>query len=263
MEGITIDEYLAMEDKKMAKQSMNSSFKKLWYLADEDDEEETYVFVMNEFSTIQIHNNLSSKSTGTHESLYSTLDERYDAIACDFSPELKFLLAYESHTVVPVCSLDTFEKEFKVEFEVMEDDLFTYEVGVLEASYFPCLEQPYDDLQNGNLDIYEPRQCYDENERILLKLYRKQFEEYMEIKRRLEVDGVNTDVEFDPTNVEFAKWLASKFHKHKTMDRYTKNALWLYWKRGDDDEVLTHNDLSDLEEENSREGNEIAEIFRI
>ncbi|GKC15663.1 hypothetical protein Tco_1012445, partial [Tanacetum coccineum] len=113
IEGITIDEYLAMEDKKMAKQSMNSSFKKLWYLVDEDDEEETYVFVMNEFSTIQIHNNLSSKSTGTHESLYSTLDERYDAIACDFSPELKFLLAYESHTVVPVCSLDTFEKEFK------------------------------------------------------------------------------------------------------------------------------------------------------
>nr|GEW31216.1 zf-BED domain-containing protein [Tanacetum cinerariifolium] len=53
----------------------------------------------------------------------------------------------------------------------------------------------------------------------------------MEIKRRLEIDGLNTDVEFDPTNVEFAKWLASTYNNHKPMDRYTKNALWLYWKK--------------------------------
>ncbi|GKD95749.1 hypothetical protein Tco_1379646 [Tanacetum coccineum] len=160
MKGITIEEYLAMKDKKMAKQSMNSYFEKLWYLADEDDEEETYVFDMNEFTAIQILNNLSLKSAGTHESL-------------------------------------------------------------------------------------------------------KQFKEYMEIKRRLEVDGVNTDVEFDPPNVEFAKWLTSKFNNHNTMDRYTKNALWLYWKIGDDEEVLTDDEFSNLEEENLREGNEIAEIFRI
>ncbi|GJW01820.1 hypothetical protein Tco_1557071 [Tanacetum coccineum] len=140
---------------------MNSSFEKLWYLADEDDEEETY------------------------ESLYSTHNEKYDAIACDFSPELEFLLASGSHSTVPVYSLDTFEEEYKVESEVfdllrinvdlftcdtplrtifdefsqlsnMEDDLFAYEVGVLEDFYFPCVEQPYDDLENGNLDIYEP-----------------------------------------------------------------------------------------------------------
>nr|GEV71460.1 MAK10-like protein [Tanacetum cinerariifolium] len=35
---IIIKEYLAMKDKKMAKQSMDSSLEKLWYLADEDDE---------------------------------------------------------------------------------------------------------------------------------------------------------------------------------------------------------------------------------
>ncbi|GJU36220.1 hypothetical protein Tco_1184574 [Tanacetum coccineum] len=252
---------------------MNSSLEKLWYLADEDDEEETYVFDMNEFSAIQIHNYLSSSSEGTRESLYSTLDEKYNAITCDFSPELEFLLASESHNVVLVCSLDTFEEEYK-------DDLFTYDVEFLEPSYMSCVEQPYDDLENGNLDIYEPRQCYDEYERMfveaiilidnrLLKLiditseqwldlkfedhkkvdkeivegvvatwlirsYRKQFEEYIEIKRRLEVNGLNTDVECDPTN-----------------------------KRGDDEEVLTYDEFYDLEKENLREGNEIAEIFRI
>ncbi|GJR02688.1 hypothetical protein Tco_0525672 [Tanacetum coccineum] len=47
------------------------------------------------------------------------------------------------------------------------------------------------------------------------------------------------------------------------MDRYTKNALWLYWIRGDDEEVLTGDEFSDLEEENLREGNEIAKIFKI
>nr|GEU55984.1 zf-BED domain-containing protein [Tanacetum cinerariifolium] len=166
-----------MEDKKMAKQSMDSSLEKLWYLAYKDDEEETYVFNMNEFPSIQIHNNLSSKSKGTHESLYLTLDEIYDAIVCDFSPKLEFLLASESHNIVLVYSLDTFEEEYKIESEVfnllkidldlftcdtplgmifnelrrlssMEDGLFTYELGVLEDSYFPCVEQPYDDLEN-------------------------------------------------------------------------------------------------------------------
>ncbi|GJS82930.1 hypothetical protein Tco_0749471 [Tanacetum coccineum] len=152
-----------MEDKKIAKQSMNSSLEKLWYLADEDDEEETYVFDMNEFSAIQIHNYLSSSSEGTRESLYSTLDEKYN------------------------------------------------------------------DSRRKHLGIH-PNSHY----------------------VRLEVDGVNTDLEFDPTNVEFAKWLASKFNNHNTMDRYKKNALWLYWIRGDDEEVLTSDKFSDLEEENLR-----------
>ncbi|GJQ93716.1 hypothetical protein Tco_0004855 [Tanacetum coccineum] len=135
-----------MEDKKMVKQSMDSSYEKLWYLADEDDEEETYVFDMNEFPAIQIHNNLSSKLAGTHESLYSTHNEKYDATTCDFSLALEFLQASKSHTVGPVYSLDTFKEEYK-------------------DSYFPCVKQSHADLENGNLDIYEPRQCYDEYER--------------------------------------------------------------------------------------------------
>ncbi|GKE63097.1 hypothetical protein Tco_1513464, partial [Tanacetum coccineum] len=82
----------------------------------------------------------------------------------------------------------------------------------------------------------------------------KQFEEYIKIKSRLEVHGINTDVECNPTNVEFPKWLASKFNNHKTMDWYTKNTLWLYWKRGDDEEVLTGVEFYDLEEERLKDG---------
>ncbi|GJR19683.1 hypothetical protein Tco_0968210 [Tanacetum coccineum] len=42
------------------------------------------------------------------------------------------------------------------------------------------------------------------------------------------------------------------------MDPYTKNALWDYWKKGDDQEVL-----SDLEETYVVDEDEIAKIFRI
>ncbi|GJQ98763.1 hypothetical protein Tco_0521748 [Tanacetum coccineum] len=48
-----------------------------------------------------------------------------------------------------------------------------------------------------------------------------------------------------------------------TMDWNTNNALWLYWTRGDDEEVLTDEELSDLEEEKVSEEKEIVEIFRI
>ncbi|GKB27326.1 hypothetical protein Tco_0866727 [Tanacetum coccineum] len=191
----------------------------------------------------------------------------------------------------------------------MEEDLFTYELGVVEDFHFPCIVRPSDNLKNGDLDVYEPRQCYDEYERMftedviligdrlvklmnisleqwldlkyedhkkvdkeivegivgtwLIRSYKKQFEEYMEIKSQLEVCGINTMVECDPTNIDFAEWLASKFSNHRIMHWYTKNALWLYWKRGDDEEVLTEYKLSDLEEENMSDENEIAEICRI
>ncbi|GJZ82519.1 hypothetical protein Tco_0647692 [Tanacetum coccineum] len=264
MERITIDEYLAMKDKKMAKQCLNSSFEKLWCLADEDDEEESYTFDTHEFLAIQIHDNLSSKFAWTGESLYSTLNERYD-IADD-------LFTYDTPLGI---IFDEFGR-----LSSMEDDLCTYEVGILKPSYFPYVKQRYNDLVNGNLDVYEPQKCYDEYERMfaeaiiliddrLVKLIDitleqwKQIEEYTEIKRRLEVNGINTDVEYDPTNVKFPKWLASKFNNHKTIDWYTKNALWLYWKRGDDEEILTYDEFLDPEEENLREDTEITEIFRI
>nr|GEW01335.1 hypothetical protein [Tanacetum cinerariifolium] len=97
----------------------------------------------------------------------------------------------------------------------MEDDLFSYKVGVHEDSYFPCVEQLYDDLENRNLNIYELRQCYDENERIFVEA----------------VILINNEL--------------------------------LYWIRGDDEEVLSDDEFSDLEKEILHEGNEIAEIFKI
>ncbi|GKD21982.1 hypothetical protein Tco_1223685 [Tanacetum coccineum] len=78
-----------------------------------------------------------------------------------------------------------------------------------------------------------------------------------------DVHGLDVDMEYDPSNVNFVEWLASKFSNDKTMDWYTKNALWIYWMRGDDEEVLTDEELSDLEEENLSEGDEIVEILRI
>ncbi|GKB02601.1 hypothetical protein Tco_0830690, partial [Tanacetum coccineum] len=85
----------------------------------------------------------------------------------------------------------------------------------------------------------------------------------MEIKKQKEVHGLNADMEYDPSNVDFVEWLASKFSNHKTMDWYTKNALWIYWIRGDDEVVLTDEELSDIEEENLSEEDKIAKILRI
>ncbi|GJT81134.1 hypothetical protein Tco_1055476 [Tanacetum coccineum] len=47
------------------------------------------------------------------------------------------------------------------------------------------------------------------------------------------------------------------------MDWYTKNTLWVYWMRGDDEVVLSNKEVSDLNDENNHEEHEIAEIFRI
>nr|GEU91008.1 hypothetical protein [Tanacetum cinerariifolium] len=49
--------------------------------------------------------------------------------------------------------------------------------------------------------------------------------------REIEANGDNTKVEWDPTNIEFENWLGSKFRNHKTMNQYTKNALWNYWRK--------------------------------
>ncbi|GKC65175.1 hypothetical protein Tco_1097773 [Tanacetum coccineum] len=47
------------------------------------------------------------------------------------------------------------------------------------------------------------------------------------------------------------------------MDPFTKNTLWDYWKKSDDQEVLTNEVFSDLEETYKDGDYEIAEIFRI
>ncbi|GJS52850.1 hypothetical protein Tco_0626212 [Tanacetum coccineum] len=75
---------------------------------------------------------------------------------------------------------------------------------------------------------------------------------------------VNTPIiKWDPTNPKFENWLASKFVYYKTMDIFTKGALWDYWKLGSDKSKPTNYETSDLEETNHDDEQEINEIFRI
>ncbi|GKE29553.1 hypothetical protein Tco_1444937, partial [Tanacetum coccineum] len=39
-------------------------------------------------------------------------------------------------------------------------------------------------------------------------------------------------IKWDPSNPKFEGWLATKFVNYKTMDVFTKGALWDYWKMG-------------------------------
>ncbi|GKB72936.1 hypothetical protein Tco_0934348 [Tanacetum coccineum] len=70
-------------------------------------------------------------------------------------------------------------------------------------------------------------------------------------------------IKWDPTNPKFEYWLASKFVNYKTMDIFTKGALWDYWKIRSDDIELTNEKGSDLEDECSSDVDETAEIFKI
>ncbi|GJZ21457.1 hypothetical protein Tco_0558496 [Tanacetum coccineum] len=132
----------------------------------------------------------------------------------------------------------------------MDDDLFDNEMGILGISYPPHVEQQCDDPEYYNdLDIYESRICYDKNE----KIYVEASNEYMEIKKQWMTHGIDTDMKYDPSDVDFAEWIALNFSNHSTMDWYTKNTLWMYWIRGDDEEVLTDKELSDLEETHDKD----------
>ncbi|GJV26101.1 hypothetical protein Tco_1378796 [Tanacetum coccineum] len=53
---------------------------------------------------------------------------------------------------------------------------------------------------------------------------------------------------WDPTNPRFEGWLATKFVNYKTMDIFTKGALWDYWKIGGDEIEVSDDESSDLEE---------------
>ncbi|GKA46807.1 hypothetical protein Tco_0739690 [Tanacetum coccineum] len=73
----------------------------------------------------------------------------------------------------------------------------------------------------------------------------------------------NLIIKWDPTNPKFENSLASKFVNYKTMDIFTKGALWNYWKLGSDESKPTNDETSDLEETNHDNKQEIGEIFRI
>ncbi|GKB02287.1 hypothetical protein Tco_0830376 [Tanacetum coccineum] len=150
----------------------------------------------------------------------------------------------------------------------IDDDLFTDEVVIPELASIPLrlmditVEQWLDLIYRDHKTVVVKIK----NEVVsnwLVRSYKKQFDEFMEIKKQWMKLGLDADMKYDPSNVEFAEWLASKFYNHKTMDRYTKNALWIYWTKGDDEVELTNEESSDPDDENLIEGNEVAEIFRI
>ncbi|GKB77266.1 hypothetical protein Tco_0944161 [Tanacetum coccineum] len=113
-------------------------------------------------------------------------------------------------------SLKSFHTEF-YRLSRMDDDLFTYEVEIANIQ---------SDLK-GDDDSGE--------------------------KMSREADD---DMGYDPFDNEFTSWLASKYFNYKTMDHYTKKALWIYWIREDDEVELTDEESSDDEYEG-------VEVFRI
>nr|GEU93370.1 hypothetical protein [Tanacetum cinerariifolium] len=157
----------------------------------------------------------------------------------------------------------------------MDDNLFTYEVKILEPSYAQSVEQQYDKLENGDLDVYEPSVCYDENEKIyardmilinkkLVRLIDITVKQWLDFKFR---DHKKVDKEFmeEVVNTWLIRSFKKQFEEYMEIKRQfkTKNVMWLYWVIGDDEEVLTNDELSNLKEENMGEGNKIDEIFRI
>ncbi|GKC74357.1 hypothetical protein Tco_1120240 [Tanacetum coccineum] len=118
-------------------------------------------------------------------------------------------------------SLEIFHKEFNW-MSRMNDDLFTYELKIHGLASVPCDLNDEDD------------------------------------SKQQMTHGLDVDMEYDPSNVEFTEWLALKFYNHKIMDQYTKKALWIYWTRGDDEVELTDEEFSDSDDDD-----EVAEIFRI
>ncbi|GJT23002.1 VIER F-box protein 2 [Tanacetum coccineum] len=113
-------------------------------------------------------------------------------------------------------SIEVFNKEFNRMSE-MDNDLFTYKVKVANIQ---CDSNKDDDS--------EQRVSHEADD----------------------------DTGYDPSDVAFTKWLGSKKFNNKTMDHYTKKALWIYWIRGDDEFELTDEESSDNEDE-------VAEVFRI
>ncbi|GKC78649.1 hypothetical protein Tco_1129423 [Tanacetum coccineum] len=101
--------------------------------------------------------------------------------------------------------------EFK-RLSSMKNDLFTYELGIVEDFYFPCAEQQLDNLGNGDLDAYERRVCYDECEKIYIKAV-------IFINKRL-VRLIDMTVK---------QWLDLKYGDHKTMDKKIKDGVIATW----------------------------------
>nr|GEW58824.1 hypothetical protein [Tanacetum cinerariifolium] len=106
---------------------------------------------------------------------------------------------------------------------------------------FISVEQQMDDLDYRNLDVYERRLCYDE---------------YLKY-------GDHTMVSFEVKESVIATWLSWSYKKQFEEYMEIKKQKEIYWTIGDDEEVITDNELSNHGYGNLIEETKIAEIFRI
>ncbi|GJY09842.1 hypothetical protein Tco_0378027 [Tanacetum coccineum] len=127
----------------------------------------------------------------------------------------------------------------------INDDLFTCEIKVPKPT--PCVEQTTN-LTHNDLGEYEWKMSYEECEKIYA-------EAVILINKRL-VRLIDVTME---------QWLDLKYGNHKTMDINIKFLIkkGVYWMRGDDEVVLSNEEVSDLNDENNDDEQEIGEIFRI
>nr|GEW75107.1 ribonuclease H-like domain-containing protein [Tanacetum cinerariifolium] len=110
-------------------------------------------------------------------------------------------------------------------------------------------------MDNYDHEVYERSLCYDEEEK-----------SYVEA-----VIFINTRL-VRLIDVTVVQWLDLKYGNHETMDKkikdvtiqqWTGTALWMYWVRGDDEEVLSDKELSNPKEIYVNEEDETIKIFRI
>ncbi|GJV90389.1 putative reverse transcriptase domain-containing protein [Tanacetum coccineum] len=83
----------------------------------------------------------------------------------------------------------------------------------------------------------------------------------LELKRRNYEDTILTTYTLYPSRKIWH--ISSTFRNYKTVDGCTKNDLWDYWTREDDEEVITDDELSNLRDGTLIEEYDIAQIFRI
>ncbi|GJS38883.1 hypothetical protein Tco_0563926 [Tanacetum coccineum] len=153
---------------------------------------------------------------------------------------------------------------------MINGDLFTYEVKIPKLSYSPSLEQQMDDLDNGSLDVYERKLCYDECEEMyaeavifvnkrLVRLIDVTVEQWLDLKY-----GDHTMVSNEVKESVIAMWLIQSYKKQFNEYMEIKKQKELYGlDAGDDEEVIMDDELSNLGDGNLIEENDIAQIFRI
>ncbi|GJV73587.1 hypothetical protein Tco_1493582 [Tanacetum coccineum] len=91
----------------------------------------------------------------------------------------------------------------------------------------------------------------------MTKVIKGEFEKLEDLNDKdVLLTSADDDMGYDPSDVAFTKWLGSKKFNYKTMDYYTKKALWICWIKGDDEVELTDEEFSNNEDE-------VAKVFRI